>query len=175
MHCLSKATAMFPSKGSRAPSFKSPPKPVLATLCLARWHCDPMLSQTLNSKLWESRIASLNTLSADLGFKNITNHLKVLVQCGSVIKAFLCPFTGLGHCKNSGIHTKVIVTTSLQAKYLGLQKLKSTARLSVQLQYYLKYYSESISLNIQCTSPPLYTLPSTETPFFFFWLISSKL
>lgn len=76
----------------------NPPKPILATLCLAHWHSDPMLL-----RLWtqssEKPYRFFKHIISGWGFKNITNHLKVLVQCGSIVPSSWGPIYRHGHCK----------------------------------------------------------------------------
>lgn len=73
----------FDQSGSGA-WVSNPPKPILATLCLAHWHSDPMPLR-LWTQILEKPYRFFKHIISGWGFKNITNHLKVLVQCGSII------------------------------------------------------------------------------------------
>ncbi len=47
---------LFRSKRLRSPSFKSFPKPILATLYLAHWHSDPMPQRLWTLKVWKAEL-----------------------------------------------------------------------------------------------------------------------
>lgn len=71
----------------------NPSKPILATLCLAHWHSDPMPLR-LWTQILEKPYRFFKHIISGWGFKNITNHLKVLVQCGSIILVLGKKFPG---------------------------------------------------------------------------------
>lgn len=84
----------FDQSGSGA-WVSNPPKPILATLCLAHWHSDPPPLR-LWTQILEKPYRFFKHIISGWGFKNITNHLKVLVQCGSIILVFGGSFTRMG-------------------------------------------------------------------------------
>lgn len=101
-------------KGVQGPGFQILQKPILATLCLAHWHSDPVLL-----RLWtqssEKPYRFFKHIISGWGFRNITNHLKVLVQCGSIIPGSRGPIYRLGHCKKFPVNS----TTTLYHRFFS--------------------------------------------------------
>lgn len=60
------------------------------------------------------------------GFKNITNHLKVLVQCGSIVPGSQGPIYRHGHCKEFPVNYMTTWCQQVFFKLLLLERLKST-------------------------------------------------
>lgn len=77
------------------------------------------------------------------GFKNITNHLKVLVQCGSIVPGSWGPIYRLGHCKKFPVNSMTTLYQQVFFMLLLLEQLKSTPMLETEHFLYWNELNES--------------------------------